>query len=211
MEREISDLRRRNQQFGKSLAWIVDALLQDEEQATHREKVKERKQQALESLSYIRDTITGDVLLDQEALHLPSSAALTHSPPVNSPPSSATLQPTTPVPATVVDTRRKTLQPTLEQTRSHQRQTSVPSSFTENTPSPARLAPWAYTRSSFSGDGSSSLPATTLPRPPPPTSTGLRKEVRTPTSATFHPVPHSGKTHTSNVPTPLQDPLGALK
>jgi TBC1 domain family member 5 len=64
MERDISELKSANRQCGKALGWIVDALLQDEDDNHDPEKVKsikQRKRDALESLAYVRDILSGNV------------------------------------------------------------------------------------------------------------------------------------------------------
>ncbi|KAG6820607.1 hypothetical protein H0H93_014523 [Arthromyces matolae] len=61
MEREITSLRSTNTRLGESLGWIVDVLLQDETEATEPRPLIMRKQEALESLSYVRDILLGDI------------------------------------------------------------------------------------------------------------------------------------------------------
>ncbi|KAG6854323.1 hypothetical protein C0991_008218 [Blastosporella zonata] len=61
MENDISTLRSTNKRLGDSLGWIVDVLLQDEAEAAEPQNVKKQKQEALESLSYVRDVLLGNV------------------------------------------------------------------------------------------------------------------------------------------------------
>ncbi|KAG6878730.1 hypothetical protein C0993_011545 [Termitomyces sp. T159_Od127] len=61
LEKEISTLRSTNKRLGNSLGWIVDVLLQDEAGATEPQRLKKKKQEAIESLSYIRDVLLGSV------------------------------------------------------------------------------------------------------------------------------------------------------
>ncbi|EIN08055.1 RabGAP/TBC [Punctularia strigosozonata HHB-11173 SS5] len=64
MEREIVQLKSAQKRCGKALQWVVDALLQDEENSTDSEKVKsikQKKRDALESLAYVRDILNGNV------------------------------------------------------------------------------------------------------------------------------------------------------
>ncbi|PPR03533.1 hypothetical protein CVT24_007019 [Panaeolus cyanescens] len=71
LEREVSELRGRNKSLGESLAWIVDALLLDDEKqdATEAGRIKARKREALESLSYVRDALMTNIsTLDEDRL-----------------------------------------------------------------------------------------------------------------------------------------------
>jgi TBC1 domain family member 5 len=65
MEQEIDSTKVIHRRLGESVAWIVDALLQSEdtEDADKEkiEKIKKRKQGALESLAYVRDVLQGNV------------------------------------------------------------------------------------------------------------------------------------------------------
>ncbi|KAG5654512.1 hypothetical protein H0H81_001153 [Sphagnurus paluster] len=61
MERDISEMRSTNKRLGTSLEWIVDVLLQDEGESADPQRLKKQKQEALESLSYIRDILIGSV------------------------------------------------------------------------------------------------------------------------------------------------------
>jgi len=65
MEREISEMRSLNKQLGKSIGWIVDALLQDEDGVNDAERLKNiqlKKREALESLAYVRDVLNGGII-----------------------------------------------------------------------------------------------------------------------------------------------------
>jgi TBC1 domain family protein 5 len=177
MERDISEIRSRDKSLGESLAWIVDALLQDESESQDAQSIKMQKREALESLSYVRDVlmlntmkvdedrlIGGEERLSRKQklekktkeLRAVSAAAVTVSPPV---------------PVQVVDSRTR-----HSSTRSRSRPRS-PISF-QVAPNVTRgnealpRAPWNYTRSSYGSNGGT--PG--LPRPPPPTSTNLRRE-----------------------------------
>lgn len=72
MERDISEMRSLNKQLGKSVSWIVDALLQDEDGVKDSERLKTiqlKKREALESLSYVRDVLNGGITkVDEERL-----------------------------------------------------------------------------------------------------------------------------------------------
>lgn len=72
MEREISDLRSTNKRLGKSVGWIVDVLLQDEDGVKELQRLKEiqtKKREALESLAYVRDVLNGGVgTIEEERL-----------------------------------------------------------------------------------------------------------------------------------------------
>ncbi|TFK45991.1 RabGAP/TBC [Heliocybe sulcata] len=71
LEREIAQLRTTQKRLGDSVSWIVDTLLQDED-GTDRDAiqtVKARKREALECLTYVRDTLTtGSTFVDEERL-----------------------------------------------------------------------------------------------------------------------------------------------
>lgn len=72
MEREISEIRSANQKLGKSVSWIVDMLLQDEEGVKDPDRLKDiqgRKREALEALAYVRDVLTGGITnIEEERL-----------------------------------------------------------------------------------------------------------------------------------------------
>ncbi|OCH89093.1 RabGAP/TBC [Obba rivulosa] len=72
MEREVSQLRSVQKRLGESVEWIVDALLQDEGGAADEENkkaIRNKKREALESLSYVRDVLKGIVTdVDEERL-----------------------------------------------------------------------------------------------------------------------------------------------
>lgn len=73
MEREAADLRILQRKLGDSVTWIVDTLLLDESDVKEEEakSIKNRKREALESLSYVRDVLKGVVhsgALEEERL-----------------------------------------------------------------------------------------------------------------------------------------------
>lgn len=62
MESDVAELRAVQRRLGDSVGWIVDTLLlQDEGDEESAKKVKERKREALECLSYVRDVLKGSV------------------------------------------------------------------------------------------------------------------------------------------------------
>ena len=179
MERDISEIRSRDKSLGESLAWIVDALLQDESEPQDAQSIKMQKREALESLSYVRDVLMLNTMkLDEDRLiggeerlslkqklekktkelRAVSAAAATVSPPV---------------PVQVADSRTK---------HTSTRSGSRPRSPTPFAPNVTRgneglpRAPWNYTRSSYGSNGGSAVTPGLMPRPPPPTSTNLRRE-----------------------------------
>lgn len=217
MERDISQLRARDKQIGDSLGWIVDVLLQDEEETENRQRLKKEKREAIESLAYIRDVLISDAMVleddrlvgEEEALRRKARAqrqesaaipgVMGPSPPRPGLPS--TVSPPAPLP--VIDSRPKT---TGNRHRSQGSPPGLPfsqprASGNAETPvggGPA-LAPWNYTRSSFSG--TRTLPSASLPRPPPPTSRNLRRAGG-----------QSGdQTPTRGEGAGYSDPLGALR
>jgi len=121
VERDISEMRSLNKQLGKSVSWIVDVLLQDEDSVKEPQQLKDiqtKKREALESLSYVRDVLnsgatrveeerswgeqefkrrTKDVVMGNSSDGV--SFQRQHTPQVN------ILQPAAPVPLHVGDTR----------------------------------------------------------------------------------------------------------
>lgn len=189
MEREIFDLRSTNKRLGESLAWIVDTLLQDPGQSSDGKKLESQKREALESLSYVRDILIGSVkqieeerLMSEEAVQQKKVHARGGSGSKRE--SVEFRQPVVPTPVPVVESRMS-----HSKARSIQAPPSAqPLARTPLTPpnaAPSGRAPWTYTKSNFSD--TSTLPATTMPRPPPPTSTALRR------------------------PPPVSDPLGVIR
>ncbi|KAF9069930.1 rab-GTPase-TBC domain-containing protein [Rhodocollybia butyracea] len=219
LEREMSHLRINNKRLGESLGWVVDTLLQDASSSDDPQRLKKRKQEALESLSYIRDfLINGFTEVEDERLYGEEELAKRKLK-AKATESNDTMEMPKPAPASVVDTRLRTAvhagsssaHPTLPQSPSKSPQPPHPSSSLNPpwSPNSTRLAPWNYTKSNFSQDGSS-LPATSLPRLPPPTSNTLQ---RSSTSAYSSPVLDNLNSAPA-VGTPAfqrADPLGVLK
>lgn len=169
MERDIVRLRARDKQIGDSLGWIVDVLLQDEEGTRDEERLKKEKREAIESLAYIRDVLISDGkaleddrLFGEEEVSRRKAKAHRQEEWVPAGPKAVSL----PAPLPVVDTR-----PKATGHRSRMEGGTWMSQSDTKSGGPT-LAPWNYTRSSFSE--SPALPSSSLPRPPPPTSTRLR-------------------------------------
>ncbi|KAK7043610.1 hypothetical protein VNI00_008221 [Paramarasmius palmivorus] len=223
MEREIEGLRANNKRLGESLTWVVDTLLQDQSEASDPQALQHRKQGALETLSYIRDVLNGGIHdLDEDRLFDDSEKAKRKSHLlVDTKAKSPTTQgyfdghipsPKAPSPVSVAETSSKTgktrssiSHPTV-QSPQYQLPASPPTSLTPSltplTPSNGiRMAPWNYTKSSFSGDGSP-LPSASLPRPPPRSSSSLHR----PSVASVF----EGKKKEEKPRQPSQDPLGVL-
>jgi len=72
MERDISEMRSLNKRLGRSVSWIVDVLLQDEDGVKEPQQLKDiqtKKREALESLSYVRDVLnSGSTKVEEERL-----------------------------------------------------------------------------------------------------------------------------------------------
>lgn len=178
IERDISDIRSRDRSLGESLAWIVDALLQDESGSQDAQRIKIQKREALESLSYVRDVLMVNTMrLDEDRLiggeeklrrkqKLEKENEDLHA-------ATAAVVVSPPVPVPVVDSRVKN-----SSMRSRSRPRSPVSFATNVTKGNEGLprAPWNYTRSSFGSNIGSGIPPELMPRPPPPTSTSLRRE-----------------------------------
>ena len=156
MERDISEVRSRDKTLGESLAWIVDALLQDESESQDAQSIKMQKREALESLSYVRDVLMLNTMkLDEDRLiggdeRLSRKQKLEKKTKELRAVSAAAAAVSAPVPVQVVDSRTK-----------HSRSPiSIGSAPNATLP----RAPW---------NGGS---AVTMPRPPPPTSRGPKNE-----------------------------------
>ncbi|KIM49172.1 hypothetical protein M413DRAFT_438340 [Hebeloma cylindrosporum] len=200
MERDISRYSSRDKTLGESLAWIVDALLQDESEVKDVQKVKLQKREALESLSYVRDVLMTNIMsLDDDRLiggeEKERRRAKTQKERDDLKAASASAVVAPPAPVPVADSHVKQITHHRVQPRSPPLPSPSPSSSLR----PNERAPWNYTRSSFSTP-TSTLPLASMPRPPPPTSTSLRRE---------------GKLARDQTPTKTeegyQDPLGALR
>jgi TBC1 domain family protein 5 len=217
MERDISQLRSRHKRLGEALGWIVDALLQDETEVEDRQRLQKRKREALESLSYVRDILIGSEVEIEETRLLSEEETMKRSLKKELPIPSLT--PSTvviPSPMPVIDSRQRGASSWTHRSRSPPHSSPPVTSPISSTSTIGGLAmpskseasslnraspPWNHTRSSFSGS-LSSLPAETLPRLPPPTSTGVRRP-----SPGGHKIsdqtPHWSQAH--------HDPLGALR
>lgn len=194
MERDMTQLRARDKQIGDSLGWIVDVLLQDEEDTENEQRLKKEKREAIESLAYIRDVLISDsMVLEDDRLfgeeeasrrktraHRQEASGTTMTSVESAPPKAGVLKPVSlPAPLPVIDSRprmtanRSRSQGMLSGTAFPQSRAPSKSGNAEGTVGggPA-LAPWNYTRSSFSG--MTALPSASLPRPPPPTSKNMR-------------------------------------
>jgi TBC1 domain family protein 5 len=204
VEREVSDMKKRDRELGDSLGWIVDTLLQDESSVDDLERLQRKRREAVESLSYIRDVLISDAMeLDHERLvgeeealrrkKAKMRAEAERKQPVTVPPATVTQ----PLPVSTIDSR--TRQATERAFARSPPRAAVPAA-------PATVGrkqglqqapPWNYTRSSFTTPAAAAVPPASLPRMPPPTSTRM-KPVE-PTRSTGAPAT-----------TKLHDPLGAL-
>jgi len=197
MERDISQYSSRDKTLGESLAWIVDALLQDESEVKDVQRVKLQKREALESLSYVRDVLMTNIMsLDDDRLiggeekERRRAKAQKERDDLKAASASAVVAPPAPVP--VADSH-------VKQTNHHRVQPrSPPLPSPSSILRPSERAPWNYTRSNFSTP-TSTLPAALMPRPPPPTSTSLRREEKLARDS----IPSKTEGY--------QDPLGALR
>ncbi|KAJ3772334.1 rab-GTPase-TBC domain-containing protein [Lentinula raphanica] len=218
LEREMAELRANDKRLGKALSWVVDTLLQDEDGSEDQHRLKKRKQEALESLSYVRDVlINGFTEIEDERLYGEGELAKmktqtrqqkqaadespAQTPPLNMP---------RPAPVSIVSTRAKN-SANIGGQQSSLPTSSIPSSSYSPpwSPNTARGAPWNYTRSNFSANASP-IPSATLPRFPPPTSHTLQANPNT--------VSSSGRSQNAPPPAAVlhkpdrtSDPLGVLK
>ena len=178
MERDISEIRSRDKSLGESLAWIVDALLQDESESQDAQSIKMQKREALESLSYVRDVLMLNTMkLDEDRLiggeeRLSRKQKLEKKTKELRAVSAAAAAVSPPVPVQVAN---------HSSTRSRSRPRSpisfAPNATRGNLNESLPRAPWNYTRSSYgSSKGESAVTPGLMPRPPPPTSTSFRRE-----------------------------------
>ncbi|KAG6818159.1 hypothetical protein H0H87_000064 [Tephrocybe sp. NHM501043] len=170
MERDISTLHSKNKRLGDSLGWIVDVLLQDEAEAAEPQRLKKQKQEALESLSYVRDVLLGNIneieegrLVGEEELRRRSKEVRTSQ--SSLPPIEVVVPP--PPPASIVNSRPEK-QPSRNSIPTVPRAMMLPDMTGSGMPSSGsnRLPPWNYSRSEFSST-SSSVGTGGLPRMPP--------------------------------------------
>ncbi|KAF5381115.1 hypothetical protein D9615_003910 [Tricholomella constricta] len=184
MEKDISQMRSTNKRLGDSLGWIVDILLQDETESTEPQRLKKQKQEALESLSYVRDVLMGNVTEIEEARLVGEEEKLRRrrrskeaSSSQATPNPLAVVVPPPPPPASIIESRSLTATSRNPRPRSPpnpigsptRKASTLPRSSKGTPPNSGleRLPPWNYSRSRFSGlEGS--LPAEALPRLPPP-------------------------------------------
>ncbi|KAJ3515805.1 hypothetical protein NLJ89_g1520 [Agrocybe chaxingu] len=204
MEKDISELHSRDKTLGESLAWIVDALLQDESETRNVEKIQRQKREALESLSYVRDVLMTNTLeLDEDRLvggeeksrrKLKVRIEAEEAQAANA---LALVAP--PVPVPVANSQLKRASDTIRGRPRSPVPPSLPSAthVARNSADLSQRAPWNYSRSSFASP-TSAVPSALMPRPPPPTSTGLRREGK---KASDQTPPANGG---------YLDPLGAL-
>ncbi|KAF9480117.1 RabGAP/TBC [Pholiota conissans] len=195
MEKEVAQMRIRDKSLGESLAWIVDALLQDESDIQDAERMKVKKREALESLSYVRDVLmTNEMSLEEDRLigGEEKAARMIKAQKESEELQAASASVAPPARVPVTDSHMKPRSPGVVR----------PAAMVKLPPEgmPQR-APWNYTRSSFATP-TSAVPSALMPRPPPPTSTSLRRENRKSRDQT---PPRKEET------TGYQDPLGALR
>lgn len=201
VEKEAAQMRHRDKALGESLAWIVDSLLQDESNGEDTERIKVKKREALESLSYVRDVLMtnemtpdADRLVGEEEKNRRKLKAQKESEALQAASTSAVVAPPQRVP--VADSHQSSIR---RAARTHSPPgerppaTSMPQQRIDN------RAPWNYTRSSF-GAPAPAFPSALMPRPPPPTSTSLRRDKKKSSDLT---PPRKEDSY--------QDPLGALR
>ncbi|KZT70178.1 RabGAP/TBC [Daedalea quercina L-15889] len=211
LERELTESRKAQRRLGDSVEWIVDTLLQDEGDASSRDTIRKRKQEALESLAYIRDALKGNVTdLQEERLigeeerkrreakeqlekerEAERRRDLERSAP--KPPQPTAAPPALTRPQALPTSRSSSaISPSYQSTaRSPPKFGTIASSSPPTLSSPRfppppapqkPIAPWSYTRTDFS---SSTSPIASLPRVPPPSSTA--QWAATPTTPAFPP------------------------
>ncbi|KAH9843016.1 RabGAP/TBC [Rhodofomes roseus] len=239
VERELSELRKVQRRLGDSVEWIVDTLLQDEGDANNKDTIRKRKQEALESLAYVRDVLKSNTTDIQEERLIGEEERkrreakersekekederrrdIERSTPKLPQPAAAPSRP-----QGLVTSRSSSAISSSHPgiARSPPKFGTIASSHPSTLPSPRippslaapqnPIAPWTYTRSDFS---SNSSPITSLPRIPPPTSTAQWTPTPTtpafpPPSASLSEVPPNASRDQAPRRGVEHDPLGAL-
>lgn len=206
VEKELALFRSRDKTLGDTLAWVVDALLQDESGAKDEERMKLQKREALESLSYVRDVLmTGSMALDEDRLmgaeeHARRKLKADRERETRQA-AAAAAHLSRPTPASVMESR-PTHSASLVRPRSPPVSSTSATRSSFRTPTKSKLdlsseRPQYQTQSSFTFPSSAISPGV-IPRPPPPTSTTLRR---------------GNKVDSRVLPKPkdYMDPLGALR
>jgi len=185
VESDISQIRSRDKSLGESLAWIVDSLLQDESEAKNAEKIKLQKREALESLSYVRDVLMTntmelehDRLIGREERSRRRQKARKEKEDRQAASAAAMLNPPAPAPVNDSHFRHFGTQ-RVKRSPAHSPSRSPPPHGSSPSGDLSQRAPWNFTRSSFGGS-TGAVPSSLLPRPPPPTSTTLRRDTKAP-------------------------------
>ncbi|EPQ58582.1 RabGAP/TBC [Gloeophyllum trabeum ATCC 11539] len=246
MEREISQLRSTQKKLGVSVAWIVDTLLQDEDNRAEDDlkSVQERKREALECLAYVRDVLTsGATFVEEERLVGEEEFKRRKAKAQEEPPPESSAR-TAQEPLPVVTLPRPVAPPVPPSNESRPRpyhsgtadglapSRSPPSARFARSPSPPvvrspppsrsspatpmvlapntsgmPMAPWNYTKSSFSEPASH---IATLPRPPPRVSTVSPSNYIAPSRPPVPDPPQVVSPTQGERREVQQDPLGAL-
>ncbi|KAF9005602.1 rab-GTPase-TBC domain-containing protein [Cyathus striatus] len=203
IEKDVARIEIRDRRLGEALGWIVDSLLQDEEGSEEKMRLKKKKHEALESLSYVRDVLVSNkieldedrLVGEEEASERKAKAERERGDAEARRARAAVVVPPTPLPVVDSGVRRQ------EQMKSDLRKSGMLSGMGEarrtrggEQRSESATAPWNHTPSRFSTEqsgGGLGLGAETLPRMPPRTSMGHGKGDQTPQR--------------------YEDPLGALR
>ena len=164
----------------------------------------------MESLAYVRDVLISDAKdVEEERLYGEEelSQRLLKAKMKERRNEPDILAPNIPSPTSTVDSRQRTSPATVGPSRRTPRSLDIsgistishaPTTLPTDNASRARpTAPWNYTRSNFA---SPSISETALPRPPPPSSTAVRRPA---------PTMNSKPVERSSAPV-LRDPLGAI-
>lgn len=186
VEKELAMMRSRDKNLGGALAWIVDALLQDEGGKRDFERMRSRKREALESLSYVRDVLMtdtmdpdGDRLIGTEEVERRNLKTQKEREELQAGVAAVALNP--PIPASLADSHSRY---SARRRRSSFRSTVIPKGISD----PSQQTLWSSTQST--------VPPGVIPQPPPRTSTTLRRGKNNPSTS-------RGEDYL--------DPLGALR
>ncbi|GBE80030.1 RabGAP/TBC protein [Sparassis crispa] len=230
VDREVAQMQSLQKRLGDSVSWIVDTLLLDESTGPNEDRaraVQNRKREALECLSYVRDVLRGTVTVveeerlvgeeefkrrqaKEEQLAMPAPPQPAAPPPAETRPQAlGSGMPSDYFSSTMRSQSRASI-PVARLSPQPPSSTASPSLSTPNSKG-VPMAPWNHTRSNFS---SKAPPIPNLPRLPPRTSTATHPGV-VPSAYTppLRPSPVVESATSPGYPPRhgvQQDPLGAL-
>ena len=191
VEKELAMMRSRDKNLGGALAWIVDALLQDEGGERDSERMRSRKREALESLSYVRDVLMtdtmdldGDRLIGTEEVERRNLKTRKEREELQAEVAAVALNP--PIPASLADSHSR-----YSARRQYDQRGTFPNRSFRSTVIPKGNS--KPSQQTLRSSTQSAVPAGVIPRPPPLTSRRGKTDLSTSRSEEY------------------LDPLGALR